>query len=111
MSPEIVVSMIVAIASALGLREWGPGLIQSLTGRAGREKERIRAEQEAARKERAEEIENLRTERDTAEREADVQACMRRMLQEYVSELRGVLLQNGISVPSYPDLKKCRGES
>ena len=110
MAPEVIVSIIVSVATVLGIREWGPGLVLQLSGRASREKERIQAEQEKARRERAEEIANLRIERDTAEREADVQACMRRMLQEYVSELRSILLQNGISVPSYPDLKKCRGE-
>lgn len=109
MTPDQIIGTIVAISTALGLRELLPGLIKQVTGRAGRERERIQAESARSREERAQEIATLRTERDAAEREADVQACQRRMLQEYVSELRGAMLQHGIQVPKYPDLTKCRG--
>lgn len=109
MNPETWVALIATAATALGLREWGPGLVRQLTGRADKERERIQAEAARAREERALEVSTLRAERDAAEREADVQACQRRMLQEYVSELRGVILQNGLQVPKYPDLTKCRG--
>lgn len=109
MTPETWAASIALVATALGLREWGPGLVQQITGRAGRERERIQAEAARVKAEREQEIAALRAERDAAEREADVQACRRRVLQEYVSLLRVQLYGAGITPPDYPDLSPCRG--
>lgn len=129
MLPEVVFGMIITAATVLGVREWAPGLVQHLTGRAAREKERVQAEMAKVGADRQKELENLRqelyrerqehrlevarlkAEHEEEEREADVQACQRRILQEYVSELRGCMLQKGISVPPYPDLSVCRKET
>lgn len=101
-------ALFLAIIGALGLREWLPGLIQQLTGRAGRERERIQAETEKARQAQAAEVERLKRAADAAERLADTEACRRRILQEHVSELRVLLLGAGIAPPDYPDTSRCQ---
>lgn len=126
MPPEVVFTALAAFATAIGLGQWGPGLVQHLTGRATREKERVQAEiaktraaqtaeldrahQELyqERQEHRAEVARLRQEHEEREREADVQACQRRMLQEYVMELRRQLLGVGEKPAQYPDLTKCK---
>ncbi len=54
------------------------------------------------------ELKRCRAETDAAEHEADVQACQRRMLQEYVSEMRGTMRQAQIDVPRYPNINSYR---
>lgn len=107
-TPDAILTLIVSLAAALGLREWLPGLIQHVTGRAGREKERIQHEAERARQAQAAEVERLKREADGAEKLADVEACRRRILQEYVSQLRVQLLAAGIVPPDYPDTSRCQ---
>ena len=107
-TPEAILTLIVTLATALGLREWLPGAIQQITGRAGRERERIQADAEKARQAQAAEMSRLKQEADAAEKLADVEACRRRILQEYVSQLRVLLLGAGIIPPDYPDTSRCQ---
>lgn len=85
---------IVAIISALGLREAVAKGIEHRakyrSGKAGRERSRI-AELETGRRE--------------AERDRDRQAAWRRILQEYASRLRSMLIERGVSpgeIPPFP---------
>ena len=107
-TPDAIVTLIIALATALGLREWLPGAIQQITGRASRERERIQAEGEKARQAQAAEMTRLKQDADNAERLADTEACRRRILQEYVSQLRVLLLGAGIVPPDYPDTSRCQ---
>ena len=110
MTSETIIGLIIAIATALGLREWLPGLVQQVTGRAGRERQHIRDEAAKAKAEREEELNRARQERDAAENEADIQACQRRLMQEYASRLRRQLIDVGGEIPPYPDLDSCKGK-
>lgn len=106
MSPELG-ALFIAVIGALGLREWLPGLIQQLTGRANRERERIQAETEKARQAQAAEVAQYKRAADLAEKLADYEACRRRILQEHVSHLRVLLFGAGITPPDYPDTSRC----
>lgn len=110
MTPEATIGLIIAIATALGLREWLPGIVQQVTGNAGRERQRIQEEAAKAKAEREEELNRARQERDAAERKADIQACQRRLMQEYASRLRRRLIDVGGEIPPYPDLDSCKGK-
>lgn len=107
-TPEAILTLIVALATALGLREWLPGFVQQVTGRASRERERIHVEAEKARQAQADEVARLKREADTAEKLADTEACRRRILQEYISQLRVQLLAGGITPLDYPDTSRCQ---
>ena len=110
MSPEATIGLIIAIATALGLREWLPGIVQQVTGKAGRERHHIQEEATKAKAEREAELTRVRQERDAAERLADIEACQRRMMQEYASRLRRRLIDVGGEIPPYPDLDSCKGK-
>ncbi len=69
----------------------GKALWSWITGKPKRERDAIAYE---------------RTRADNADRRADAEASHRRRVQEYASELRGVLLANGIDldeIPGWPD--------
>ena len=108
MNPEATIGLIIAIATALGLREWLPGIVQQVTGKASRERQHIQEEATKAKAEREAELTRARQERDAAERLADIEACQRRMMQEYASRLRRRLIDVGGEIPPYPDLNRCK---
>ncbi len=85
---------VVAIITALGLREVIPRLVEGAvrhwTGRATRERSRV---------------DELVQERDRAEDERDRQARWRRKLQEYASQIRSLLIERGVrpeEIPPWP---------
>ena len=108
MTPEAIITAIIAVTGALGLREWLPGIIQQITGRAREQREAVQAEAAAERAERAAMVDRLRDDADAADRRADGEACRRRLAYEHASQCRALLLGAGIEPPPWPDTSVCR---
>ena len=90
MTPEQWVTGIVAVAGALGIREFAPGFVAWLTGRADRERDRVA---------------ELMRERDAAEADLDVETTYRRKVEEFASlVVRAFYLKGGTAdeLPAWP---------
>lgn len=87
----MAIETVVAIAAALGVRELLPRIVDAIlkhyTGRASRERSRV---------------DHLEADRRAAESERDRQALWRRLLQEYASLLRSMLIERGANPDSLP---------
>lgn len=85
-----MLAAIVGAIAALGGRELIMGLVGWLSGRQDREKSRVR---------------ELVAERDAAEADRDREASYRRILQEYASTCRAIMISHNIpaaQIPPFP---------
>lgn len=91
MTPNEIVTAVIAVIGTLGIRDAVPSLIKHYTGRAEQEKARVR---------------ELMAERDQAENERDAEARRRRRLEEALSYHRRLLTERGVlpsELPPWPN--------